>query len=270
MRTCYEIFRKTPMRPTFAAVVFLVFGSVIVPGLAHAQANAASAPTENDLRARRYFEAGSTRYDDGDYEGAADDFRRAYELSHRTGLLFNLYLAEERRGHLDVAADYLDRYLAANPTLEGREQMLVRLQNLRERIGREHEASAPSATSSEAPSDAPASGGIPTASWIAWGTAAAGVATFAVFGAMALSENSRLRDSCGSSAGRTCTDDDVGPLRRDDLIADIGLGVAIAGTVAGFVILWVSGDEDSSDPAPVAVAPWVTLHGGGAVVRMPL
>lgn len=248
------------------AAAFLVSLAILVDSAQAQEANGGT-PTESDLRARRYFEAGNTRYDDGDYEGAAADFERAYELSHRTGLLFNLYLVEERRGHLEAAADYLDRYIAANPTLEGREQMLIRLQNLRERIERERAGGAPHATTT-APAES--SSAIPTGAWISWGAAAAGVVTFGVFGAMALSENASLRDTCGTNAGRICTDDDVSALRRNDLIADIGLGVAIAGTITGFVILWVSGGDRDAEPTPVAVAPWITQSGGGAAMRLSL
>ncbi len=223
----------------------------------------AAGQTEDDARARRYFEAGSTRYQDGDYAGAVDDFQRAYELSHRTGLLYNLYLAHERLAHLEQAADFLQRYLDAEPVLDEREQLQLRLQNLRDRI---EAANAPPDTANTG-----TGGGLPLVTSISWGVGAAGVVAFAVFGSLALVENGSLADRCGSNAGRVCTDDDVATLRRDDLIADIGLGVAVAGAVVGFIVLLLDDNqEESRTPSSVAVLPWINHQSGGATLRLSL
>lgn len=249
------------MRFVFLLSFFATLSIAFSPTHAYAQ--------EDDARARRYFEAGNTRYQDGDYEGAVADFEHAYELSHRAGLLFNLYLVNERLGRLEAAADYLERYIDSDPTLEGRDQMLVRLQNVRERIRAAQTASSAPSTS---PSDSSTtSHGWPAATWVSFGVSAAGLVTFGVFGALALGENSALADRCGSNAGSTCTDADVATLRRDDLIADIGLGIGIAAAATGVLILLLDSDEDESDPPPaVAVMPWLTHQSGGATLRLSL
>jgi tetratricopeptide (TPR) repeat protein len=71
---------------------------------------AAQELSPRDEQARAHFEAGVSYLDDGDYDLAVREFTRAYELSHRAGLLYNLYVAHERSSHLAEAIDYLSRY----------------------------------------------------------------------------------------------------------------------------------------------------------------
>nr|MDQ3036305.1 hypothetical protein [Myxococcota bacterium] len=95
-------------------------------------------PTEAELdEARHSFELARRAFDAGDYETAADEFRAAYELMRHPDLLFNLYLAEERRGQHVAAEAALTSYLRdATVAPEQRALLERRLVRLRARIER--------------------------------------------------------------------------------------------------------------------------------------
>lgn len=86
-----------------------------------------------------------------------------------------------------------------------------------------------------------------------------GIATFAVFGPLAMAEHGRLDEDCGGS----CNDEMVADLDTYNLVADVGLGVGILAAAAGFW-LW---SAESGDSEGVAFAPWVGPSGAGVVAR---
>jgi hypothetical protein len=92
------------------------------------------------------------------------------------------------------------------------------------------------------------------------GIGVAGLAVFATFGAMGLSEKSDAETSCAPN----CTDDEVGSIRTKFLIGDIGLGVGVASLAAAVIVGVVSAssgaDEVASLPVRVGGAP---APGGG-------
>lgn len=67
--------------------------------------------------------------------------------------------------------------------------------------------------------------GAPVGAWIAAGVGFVGLGAFAVLGLSARAEFNDLENRCGSR----CTDDEVDPVRRKALFADIGLGVGLIG-----------------------------------------
>jgi hypothetical protein len=95
--------------------------------------------------------------------------------------------------------------------------------------------------------------------------AGAGVVALAVGGALALKRDSDLANDCGELTTRSCTDDEVAPLRRASITADVGLGVAIVGALVG-TLLVLSRRPPSSD-ADVEVAPAVGRNQGGLVLH---
>lgn len=79
-----------------------------------------------DRQARQLYLDGDIHYAAGRYEKAAELFRRAYELSQRPELLFNLGNTFERMGQYARAAEYLRRYITspkARDTVSVRERI---------------------------------------------------------------------------------------------------------------------------------------------------
>ena len=67
--------------------------------------------TDVDLRAQAHFLAATAYFDEGDYAHASIEFRAAYATSPHAELLYNIYLCEERLGHVDPAIEALEQVL---------------------------------------------------------------------------------------------------------------------------------------------------------------
>lgn len=96
-----------------------------------------------DDEARTLFKAATIAYADGRFDDAVEHFRRAYELSERPELLFNIGAAAERLGRDRAAVEAYRAYLDKVPDAENRRFAESRIEILRERLGRQ-EAEVPS------------------------------------------------------------------------------------------------------------------------------
>lgn len=230
------------------------------------------ATDEADAEARARFESGNEAFQVGDYERAAEEFRAAYELSQRPELLFNIYSAFERWGHLEEAADALERYLRdGDIESERRTSLEARLARLRERIADERAARAEAELEAERQREdgspavpAEESGGVhPAAIGLLIGGGVL-LASFGVFAALAAAENGRLEGECGT----TCNDDEVSTLRTFNLVADISWIAGAAVGLTGLVLLFaLDGGDEERATAGLQLAPYVGGDGAGGVVR---
>lgn len=249
---------------------------------AHAQ------PEDADpvARARIYFEAAMAYFDEGEYEAAIPQFERALELTTAPEILYNLYIAHERIGQFDKAAVYLRTYISVADDVENRQQLLSRLDALERRADertddpREESPLDEQTPARELPEDAQprteADEPPPTAESparpsmvgpiVSYLIAGAGVVALAVGGALALKRDGDLADECGALAGATCNDDQVAPLRRASITADVGLGVAIAGALVGTLLVLLKRPAPS-ESAAVELAPAVGRNEGGLVLH---
>ena len=252
----------------------------------------APAAAQDDQRARLHFESGASYYEAGEYEDALREFQRAYELSQRPELFYNLSLCYQNLGDLAQAVSYLERYLGDVAQIENRANLEIRLGNLRERLERERSTAttttvAPDPTPTTTTPDAPAAtvtgtpatvtpAGADTASGgdslnvgaiAGFSVAAVGLVTAAIFGGLTVAEDSRLAGTaCGMNA--TCSTGDLGTLRAYAAVTDVGFAVALAGAATGLVFLIVgTGDSDAaaSDGAQAAlqVVPLAGRDGAG-------
>jgi tetratricopeptide (TPR) repeat protein len=112
-------------------------------------ATGARAQAEIDAEARSLFEAGRTAFDAGRFEPALDYFTRAYELSHRGALLFNVASAAERLRRDALALDAYRRYLVEVPDAPNRAFVQARVEFLTQT------ETEPTAAASPTPAPAP-------------------------------------------------------------------------------------------------------------------
>jgi tetratricopeptide (TPR) repeat protein len=290
------------------ALIGLVGALIITSGVARAQ-------NDLDEKARAHFEAGSSYYEEGDYEQAMREFQRAYDLSKRPTLQYNISLTYEKLGDLANAVGSLEKYLNQEKKIANRSTLELRLENLRKRLERQQKgetepsaeagaaltpvegvsgtaanqkpianapgsAASPAATqkSSTTPAETqPAASNasasttakpstklkLSTGVWASYITAGVGAVTYIIFGSLAIVENGKLSDKC--LPGRTCSKDQVSNLRTYCLVADIGLGVALAAGALGTVLLLTSGKKEEK---VVAVAPWVSPTELGAISQV--
>ena len=205
-----------------------------------------------DAHARKLYKKGDRAYAEGRYEDAVAAFERAYRLSGRSLLLFNLGNAYERLGRYGEAAEALDRYL---PDAKPSEQDIVekRIDNLRRRAKAEQQDKPPpppppppvrkKARQAAQPSGHPKSeSSSPTLGYALLGVGGGALVIGGVFGGLALGARSTEKPNCANAAGgRFCTADAESSITRDkrySLIADVGFGVGVvAAGVGAYLVL---------------------------------
>jgi hypothetical protein len=89
---------------------------------------------------------------------------------------------------------------------------------------------------------------VPTASWIAWGVGAAGLASFAIFGIKARLDY----DSYESSCGQRCTESARDSVATTVTTADVSLVVGLVGVAVGTVVFLTQPKVTPNTPSTVA------------------
>lgn len=94
---------------------------------------AAPARAQLDVEsAKAHFSAGSHDFEAGRFADALGEFEKAYRLSGRAPLLYNIGLCHERLGHAPQAIDAFEQYLRAlTPDSIDRPDVEMRLSHLR-------------------------------------------------------------------------------------------------------------------------------------------
>jgi tetratricopeptide (TPR) repeat protein len=230
------------------------------------EADAAAQAAEDAAleEARKVFREGNAHYAAGRYDLAAERFLRAYQLSARPELLFNLANTYERKGQYEKAAEYLRLYLASDKVhdLVSVRERLKRLELaiVRQREEERESAAEPAAgggaiTAAVAPPPRDQPSRVPYA--VAGGGVVAGVAVAATFALLADGERREIDSMCtGGSSGLICSPEAAAHLdreRRFALASDIGTGVA-ALSAAGALVYFIAtrGKESPATAAPVA------------------
>ena len=87
-----------------------------------------------DQRARAHYTVGVAMYDAGRFPEAATEFQAAYDLSHRSALLYNCYVAYRDSSQAMRARDSLAQYLEEVPDAPNRLHLMARLEALNTEI----------------------------------------------------------------------------------------------------------------------------------------
>lgn len=120
---------------------------------------AAPADVDRTEEAKGLFNAGRAAFDAGRYADALDYFQRAYGISGRAGLLYNIGLAFDRLREDERALDAYDQYLAHAPDASNRAEVETRAAAIRAALARRQPAEAaaptPAQTAAAAPAPAP-------------------------------------------------------------------------------------------------------------------
>ena len=243
-------------RATLLSSALLAF-SVAAP--AHAQDAA-----DDEAQARAHFQTGTELFQAADYEPALAEYEQAYELSREPALMYNLYLCHERLGNLAEATDWLARYLEEANDVHRRDVLAARLATMRRRLAAlpseeaeptvgetdadppieaDDELGAPGERAADPPAGpaeealpepvAPEPRGfeVPAGAIVSYGVGGLGALGLAIFGGLALDEDSRLADMCSSG----CEDSDIGRLQAYQIAADTSLAIGVAGLLVGVV-----------------------------------
>lgn len=248
----------TSIAPARLALAVLLAGSAA--GVAHAQPAPPSEPESPALaEARRLYVEGNEHYSAGRYTLAAERFVKAYELSGKPALLFNLANTYERAGNYEKAAHYLRMYLnggdvhdpaAVKARLQRLELTVIENKKNADKTG--EPSPAPDKVDTAAAPVTPVVAHRPSAVpyYVASAGLLAGGITAVVFGLRARSERTEIDGLCSEqSGGLICSpaaDEHLSSERRYALFSDIGLGVAAASVVTGVVYYLVTRDGDAA------------------------
>src|SRR5262245_12927006 len=103
--------------PALIAAIAVAIAPILAPIAAAADS---AAPGAVPAKARTLAERGRASHDAGDYASAIAAFTQAYVIAPSPALLFNLAQAYRLQGDCEDAALMYRRYLATNPSPEGR------------------------------------------------------------------------------------------------------------------------------------------------------
>lgn len=203
--------------------------------------SAAAQEDPSEDRARRLYEQGTLRYEQGAYEEALVAFELAYRESERPLLLYNMASTLERLGRWQEALDALREYrTSALP--EELATLDSRIANLEERIGAvepEPEPVQPVESEAVVERRGPSAGAVALLA-----TGAVGVGLGTAFTVRALSARSDWRAQCVDGVGGDLCPADVDPLVRRDrsssVVADVSWVVGV-GALGGGVLLSLGG-----------------------------
>ncbi|NVB78093.1 MAG: tetratricopeptide repeat protein [Kofleriaceae bacterium] len=282
---------KNPSRTLLALSI------VLAPAVATAQPapntgsgapaeNATSADKESPAlaEARSLFIEGNAHYSAGRYVLAAERFLRAYQLSGKPALLFNLANTYERAGDYEKAAHYLRMYLdggevhdvaAVKARLQRLEAAVLELQKPKTDAGPKADKPAdptPDNTIGPATRDTAESSAPSRAPYyIAGSGIVLGAAAAVTFGLLANGQQKDIDRLCRDGGdGLLCQpggDTYVDKQHKFALVSDIGTGVAAASLVVGAIYFFATrggGDADASAPS-VSVLPSTSGDGFGFV-----
>lgn len=257
-------------------VVALVVGACIgmAPRLASAQGS--------DAEARALFNAGEIAYSEGRWESALAYFERAYEMSHRPILLFNIGSSAEHLRRDEIALEAFRRYLAEIPDAGNRAAVASRIAILEQVVSAAHASISETTTESEHHDEdgaitdgtavaieptprveAPAGRASDLTPWFVAGVGGAVLVAGAVLvgiGYANIASVTNARD--GVSLADLSSAHDTAPILTGAGWAAVAVGAAvIAGGVAWGVVN--SGTSDSGGTAQMTL--WGDDHGGGIV-----
>jgi hypothetical protein len=242
-----------------------------------------------EQESKAHFKVGKSLYESGRFAEAAAEWNRAYELSQRIELLYNVYVAYRDASDVPRAIDALRRYL------QGAELDDATRQNLQARLRAMEEANAkgpivavtpsadpaadpnaaqpvtapqptnepalPEPAATPAPAQATASSDDPSiAPYVLLGVGGALVIGAAVTGAIVLGNEQDLEDGC---PGLDCSSDEtIDKLDSTRTLAVVTDVLWITGAVAagmGTALLLFSGGSDDERDAAARTRPTASL-----------
>jgi tetratricopeptide (TPR) repeat protein len=199
-----------------------------------------------DEEARGLHLAGTAAFEGGRFEEALAHYERAYELSGRPELLFNVGVAAERLRRDERALEAFEAYLEALPDAPNRPSVESRMEVLRSAI-------AASSQSARRDGETPTADGGPGAGpWILTGAALAVAVTGGVLLGLGAAKKSDVESAMGVEWTNVSGD-------YDGAIAFSSIGVAllaVGGAALAAGIIWViAGSSGSESSTAVSVSP---------------
>jgi tetratricopeptide (TPR) repeat protein len=232
-----------------------LFGILFVLASSAALTAHAQSSTPADEEAHLRFEAGRAAYQRGGFEDALADFQRAYELSHRYELLYNIGSTFDHLRRDDEAIDAFTRFLAEAPADNpNRQEVERRIEVMREARARTDVVPEPEITPEPvAPVAPPTSSSADPAPWILVGVGTAVLIAGAIVLALGVSDQSTVE----SATAPTRWPDLVDTYNRAPILEGVGIAALVVGAVGvGVGVAWALGSGGgSSEHARLRIGP---------------
>ncbi len=234
-----------------------------------------------------YVDAGTAKYEQGDYLGAVTEFKAAYALDPDPNFLYNIGRTYEEAGQLEMAVDYYRRF-AKQPgiSLELRKQAADRIKVLDEILAETTpeaaeppaEPGAPETSSAptqpvimlgpaDQPADQPAARpgrSLRISGYVLLGLGLSAVGTGAILGGLAREDSSDLLTTDEPQARTTLIDRGT----RKAVAADAALITGGVVAVTGVVLVLVGVTQGRRATQRTALAPSVGRRHAGATLRV--
>lgn len=229
-----------------AALLFSIV--VAFQAAAHAQRRGQRPPPEpaaqtDDQEARSLFEAGETAYHAGRFERALEYFQRAYELSARPGLLFNIANASDRLHRGREALEAYRRFVELDPESPNAPFAAARAQSLEAEL-------AGAGGGGEAATAAPAASAGPSVPGLVMLVAGGVVALSSIGTTLWWVDRLGATDVCASMGGCANAGELAG---QRDLAGGLTIGLAAAGVTAVVIGLALLLTDGGGAPAATAL-----------------
>ncbi len=245
----------------FLLIVAILAASLVPPSSVHAQG---SASREAQItRAKKEFAAGTSAYQNGDFEAALGHFRQAYELTKSPDLLYNIATVSDRMRHDGEALAAYEGYIKARPNSPDREHVEGRIESLRAAIRAQQQAEIDAEMEAERAAIEAAAQikaerpltryvGPGPGPWITIGAGSASMVTGAIMVGLGQRDKNNVSSAPeGSSFGDFEEMADRGPRRTKIGVALLGVGAA---GVLGGVIWQLTGGHEEAMPE-VSIGP---------------
>lgn len=226
---------------------------------------AASARAQGDdmSRAKESFSSGQTAFDGGRYEEARTAFQESLEAFPHFRTLFNIALCEEKLGNVRGAIDMYQRYVDWPADVPNRDEVAVKLAELKATLPPEPEPPTPPGGEGDAPQPpavtppgpAPERGpDLRVPGWIAVGAGAAGAVVGAVFLGLAQKKKKEMEGVTGEAYDPAVHDAIIDDGERFEKVGWVvgGFGVLVA--AVGTVLLLASDHDDGENDGGVPKA----------------
>ena len=243
---------------------------LVLPAVAGAQTAAVKSV------ARKHYELGEQLYKISNYTKALAEFKEAYRLYPKAGLLFNMARCHEVLAQLEPALKFYRLYLEKKPLAPNRELVVTRISMLEARQKKARESAKPKPAEklkASAPALAPVkSEPAPqprrtwrrTAGWVALAAGGAVLAGGLVMGGLAAAKSSEYDDV---KAGDRYHDQlkSIREEGEDYETAQVAMLVAggVIAAAGGGLLLWEFLGSDKERPADVVLAPMISGQGLG-------
>jgi len=248
-----------------AVLAIVAFELLAIPSSGLAQ-------TPDEELAKRYFKVGEELYNRSDYQGALEQFSKAYKYSKKPGLLFNIARCHESLGNLEPAIKAFEGYMTIGP--DNPDRIKARIANLKSRLAEKSaakakqngqlEAAKQAAKAAEAKAAAaPSDGRSSLTGWVVAGSGVALLATGVVFGVLAKSRADDLEAANKANAEFAAHQSELSSGETFQTVQIATLVAGGAAAIAGGVLLYLHYSKRPSERSAAWIVPSASPSSAG-------